>query len=66
MATEFNKEYSMDYHLDTIKRTLDYINTKKIIKNRSGDVETKGLDMMIDDLTKVVRLIKILKALKLY
>jgi|21_taG_2_1085346.scaffolds.fasta_scaffold03520_16 hypothetical protein len=52
---------NMDYHLHSIKRALDYINAKKIIKIRSGDVETKGLDVMMDDLIKVVKLIKGLK-----
>tara|TARA_R110000751_G_scaffold1991_1_gene7682 strand:+ start:169 stop:537 length:369 start_codon:yes stop_codon:yes gene_type:complete len=51
---------SMDYHLTTIKDTLDYINNDRKIRNRSGE-GTEKLDSMIHDLTKVVRLIKGLK-----
>jgi len=60
MATEITKEYSMDYHLDTIKETIDYINYDRRKRNRSGE-GTDKLDSMIHDLTKVVRLIKGLK-----
>tara|TARA_R110000765_G_scaffold73178_4_gene143015 strand:+ start:75 stop:269 length:195 start_codon:yes stop_codon:yes gene_type:complete len=60
MATEFNKEYNMDYHLNTIKETIDYINYDRRKRNRSGE-GTEKLDSMIHDLTKVVRLIKGLK-----
>ena len=60
MATEITKEYNMDYHLNTIKETLDYINNDRRKRNRSGE-GTEKLDSMIHDLTKVVRLIKGLK-----
>ena len=60
MATEITKEYNMDYHLNTIKETLDYINNDRRKRNRSGEGIEK-LDSMIHDLTKVVRLIKGLK-----
>ena len=63
MATEITKEYSMDYHLNTISDTLDYINNDRRIRKRSGE-GTEQLDSMIHGLTKVVRLIKGIKELK--
>ena len=58
MATEITKEYSMDYHLNTIKDTLDYLHSTRLKES------SEKLDDMIHDLTKVVRLIKGLKELK--
>ena len=51
MATELTKQY----HLNTIKDTLDYLHATRL-KNPS-----EMLDSMIHDLTKVIRLIKGLK-----
>ena len=51
MATEITKQY----HLNTIKDTLDYLHAKRL------KAPSEMLDSMIHDLTKVVRLIKGLK-----
>ncbi|MBC8396299.1 MAG: hypothetical protein H8E16_04280 [Flavobacteriales bacterium] len=61
--SEFTDEYSMDYHLNTISDTLDYINNDRRIRKRSGE-GTEQLDSMIHDLTKIVRLLKGIKELK--
>ena len=55
MATEITKEYSIDYHLNTIKDTLDYLHSTRLKES------SEKLDDMIHDLTKVVSLIKGLK-----
>ena len=47
---------NMDYHLNTIKDTLDFIHG-----SRTNPLETEKIDGLIHDLTKVVRLIKGLK-----
>jgi len=48
-------EHNMDYHLNTIKDTLDYLHATRL--NESS----VKLDIMIHGLTKVVRLIKEIK-----
>jgi hypothetical protein len=54
MATEITKEYNNEYHVNTVKETLDYLHTIRL----NSPYESSQLDGMIHDLTKVVRLIK--------
>ena len=58
MATEINKEYSMDYHLNTLSDTLNYLHSER------QQEPSQKLDSMLQELTKVVRLIKGIKELK--
>ena len=46
------KEYSSDFHLNTIKTTIDYLHNSRNKHN------SEKHDELIHDLTKVVRLIK--------
>mgnify|MGYP003626709383 CR=1 FL=1 len=56
---------NMDYHLNTIKDTLDYLHARRLKESNhetvSFIIQSEKLDSMIHDLIKVVRLIKGLK-----
>lgn len=53
--SEFTDEYNNEYHLNTIKETLDYLHTTRLKES------SEQIDGLIHNLTKVVRLIKGLK-----
>jgi hypothetical protein len=51
---------NINYHLNTIKVTLDYLHATRL-KSKTGQYTfgpTEKLDSMIEDLIKVVKLIK--------
>ena len=50
--TEITKEYSNDFHLDTIKTTIDYLHNSR---NKHNSVKH---DELIHDLTKTLRYLR--------
>ena len=50
--TEITKEYSNDFHLNTIKTTIDYLH------NSRNQHNSEKHDELIHDLTKLVTLVK--------
>ena len=55
---------NIDYHLNTIKVTLDYLHATRLKESRTYSpsiLSSKKLDNMIEDLIKIVKLVKGLK-----